>query len=345
MKTILVNILAILVIVGLALPMVGGTMASWSDSETSYGNFIETGSLDLLVAKCDADWQNCGLFNDDLPWGIGLDPCFDIPELKLDKTYACYLLLWNAGCVDGVAYLHIKDVADNSLSTKTIMHIWYDDDGDPATLVLVESGTIGDLDCDEIELGLLPGEAERQLKLEIESSSASAGDSLSFDIVFQLIQLELLERGCGWADTEQSPNYVSVPAGEGCTPGFWQGGDGEKLWNVNNDPHWTAAGGDGTNPFIHTTLFNDFFTSHDDLAGLTMFQLVKTGGGSNWARKTARDVVAAYLNASFGMDYPLEADEISDAWKEAVDTDTDAAFTALHLELDEYNNYGCDLCD
>jgi len=70
MKTILVNILAILVIVGLALPMVGGTLATWSDSETSYGNYIETGSLDLLVARCDEDWQNCGLFNDDTPWGV-----------------------------------------------------------------------------------------------------------------------------------------------------------------------------------------------------------------------------------------------------------------------------------
>jgi hypothetical protein len=36
-----------------------------------------------------------------------------------------------------------------------------------------------------------------------------------------------------------------------------------------------------------------------------MMDLVGTGGGSDDAQKAARDVVAAYLNASFGMNYPF----------------------------------------
>ena len=48
----------------------------------------------------------------------------------------------------------------------------------------------------------------------------------------------------------------------GCTPGFWQGGSGRVLWDQVNDPDWVARGGDGFNPFIHTTLFNSFFTPH-----------------------------------------------------------------------------------
>ncbi len=137
-----------------------------------------------------------------------------------------------------------------------------------------------------------------------------------------------------------------IPA-EGCTPGFWQGGFGSKLWNEVNDPQWNAAGGAGTNPFIHTTLFNDFFEPHADLAGVTMFDLVSTGGGPNPVRKAARDVVAAYLNSSFGMDFPLTPSEIDALWTEAVtgvDQNGDGVvitFEELHLMLAAFNQLGC----
>jgi len=202
--------LAVLVLIGVALPMVGGTMATWSDSETMMGNYIETGCLDLKVNTAD-----------DEPWGGGLEPCFNIPELELERTYPCYLLLWNAGDVDGVAYLHIKNVADNELSANTIMDVWYDDDGDPETpLVLVESDPIADLDCEEIELGMLPGGAERQLKLEIRADEGTPGDSLSFDIQFELIGIffiededdgEIIVMYSGFGDSEASlDSYLEV---------------------------------------------------------------------------------------------------------------------------------------
>ena len=203
--------LAVLVLIGVALPMVGGTMATWSDSETMMGNYIETGSLDLKVNGAD-----------DPPWGDGLDSCFDIPELELDEPYACYLLLWNAGDVDGVAYLHIKNVADdNELSANTIMDVWYDDDGDPETdLVPVESDTIGNLDCEEIELGVLPGGAERQLKLEIHTDEGTPGESQSFEIQYEQIGIffieddddgEIIVMNSGFGDSEASlDSYLEV---------------------------------------------------------------------------------------------------------------------------------------
>ena len=140
-------------------------------------------------------------------------------------------------------------------------------------------------------------------------------------------------------------NFRPTTGGEGCTPGFWQGGNGSHLWNTVNDPQWTAAGGDGTNPFIHTTLFNSFFAPHPFLNGTTvdeMLELVGTGGGDVWAQKTARDVVAAYLNASFGLDYGLTPQQIKDKWAAAV-AGGDTALEALHNELGPLNEQGCSL--
>jgi len=204
MKTSLLITLALVVVVSVAVSLAGGTFATWSDSETSHGNRIETGSLDLLVAKCDADWQNPGAFKDDLPYGVGLDPCFDTSLAP--GTYARYSLLWNAGCVDADAYLHIKNVSDsNGLACNTTMSVWYDHDGNPDTsLLLVASDTIADLACHEIMLGELPAEAVRQLKLEVEYVGPCPTRSLSFDIVFELV-------GGGFADTEISQNYFSPP--------------------------------------------------------------------------------------------------------------------------------------
>jgi len=147
-----------LVLVGsLVLAGAGGTFATWSDSETMMGNYIKTGSVDLLVAKCDADWANPGAFKDDGPYGVGLDPCF--ATSLAPGNYTCYSLLWNAGCIDAVAYLHIRDVPDsNAVSSHTTISIWYDDDGNPSTSpVLVASDTIANLNCHEIMLGGLAG--------------------------------------------------------------------------------------------------------------------------------------------------------------------------------------------
>jgi uncharacterized repeat protein (TIGR01451 family) len=135
--------------------------------------------------------------------------------------------------------------------------------------------------------------------------------------------------------TDNDDHTVLIPI-LGCTPGFWQGGTGAPLWNEVNDPDWTGV---GTNPFIHTTLFNDFFTPHPDLVGLTMFDLVGSGGTSVSARRAARDMVAAYLNQSaFPNDFPADSlAALEDKWNTAV-AGGDAALDAFHLEVSGWND-------
>ena len=64
MRTVVLRLLVIIVVTSVALATVGGTMATWSDTETMRGNVIETGSLDLLVAKCAEGWTSCGEFSE-----------------------------------------------------------------------------------------------------------------------------------------------------------------------------------------------------------------------------------------------------------------------------------------
>jgi len=136
---------------------------------------------------------------------------------------------------------------------------------------------------------------------------------------------------------------VACPGGAGCTPGFWCGGVGKYLWNTSPDAQWTSAGGVGNPPFIQTTLFNSFFAAHSFLNGKTMADIVCTGGGPNPVRKAARDLIAAYLNSSFGLAYPFTPAQLSAAWAAAVADGSPAAFMALHIQWDAANNLGCNI--
>jgi hypothetical protein len=158
-------------------------------------------------------------------------------------------------------------------------------------------------------------------------------------------------------DGPVSHTFVNVPA-QGCTPGFWQGGpdkpdaraggallwdgDDEMPWGDQADPpphvdlQWTLSGGMDGNPYIHITDFNTFFGGGAPDA-FTMFELVDTGGGSDNWRKAARSLVAAYLNASWGMNYAYTTDELMAMWAAAAGDD--AALLALHTLLDAANNH------
>jgi hypothetical protein len=72
-----------------------------------------------------------------------------------------------------------------------------------------------------------------------------------------------------------------------------------------------------------------------------MMELVGTGGGPTSARKAARDLVAAYLNASFGMNYPYTISELVSMWDDAAGDDT--MLHDLHLLLGAANKLGCPL--
>jgi hypothetical protein len=160
------------------------------------------------------------------------------------------------------------------------------------------------------------------------------------------------------------PFYFANVKPEGCTPGFWQGGPdkpdakagGALLWDgidfvppLDNpaydypdpDQQWIDSGAadpPGKNPYIHTTDFNTYFGGGAPGA-YTMFELVDTGGGPEPWRQAARDLVAAYLNASWGMTYPYTTDELMSLWTAAIGDD--AALQQLHSDLDDANNaYG-----
>jgi hypothetical protein len=145
------------------------------------------------------------------------------------------------------------------------------------------------------------------------------------------------------ASDSASATVVGTPCGEGCTPGFWQGGFGVNLWNEVNDPDWTDAGGAGTNPFVTTDLFSTGPWGPSGISSIdskTMLALVGTGGGNSWPRKAARDLIAAYLNASFGLGYPYTTQQILDDWAAAVAAGT-SGFQAFHLKYAAANELGC----
>ena len=128
----------------------------------------------------------------------------------------------------------------------------------------------------------------------------------------------------------------------GCTPGFWQGGVGEDLWDTFHDPDWTAAGGLGFNPFVTTDVFTSFFTptGNATVDGMTMLGIVGSGGGTSWEQKAARDLIAAYLNASFGFGYPYSTATILADWATAVSS---GDFAAFHTKYAAANELGCPL--
>jgi len=136
---------------------------------------------------------------------------------------------------------------------------------------------------------------------------------------------------------------IPPSAQHGCTPGFWAnngGGGGVSWWNGTNDAQWSANGGQGANPFSHGTSFNSFFTPNSSLAGSSMWDIASGGGGSDPAQACARQLVAAYLNASFGGGYPYTTNQLRTMWTTATGGGT-SGLRDLQTLLDRTNN-ACD---
>jgi len=162
---------------------------------------------------------------------------------------------------------------------------------------------------------------------------------LGFTVTPSRCQVVQVRAGSVPADAQVT--FTNSPPLEGCTPGFWRGGSGSLLWNQISDSDWVAAGGNGFNPFRHETEFNTIFTAHSSLDDLTMFDLVRRGGGSDLVRKTARMLVAGYLNSSFGLNFGFSPQQLEDAWTAFVNGGgTDST---LFNQLAEANNRNCPL--
>ena len=155
-------------------------------------------------------------------------------------------------------------------------------------------------------------------------------------------------------DAEIIDAWVNEPPWEGCTPGFWQGGSedeslgvgGRWLWNDLSDPDWPGS----SNPFDHDTLFCDFFANGcgcpPALNSITMWDLIRWEELSALQKrlpvfKAARNLVAAYLNASHpDVNYLYTESELKDMWCEAVNGPP-GSFQSLHNELKLANERFC----
>lgn len=137
-----------------------------------------------------------------------------------------------------------------------------------------------------------------------------------------------------------SHTFVNAPL-EGCTPGFWQGGSaggtagGQWLWNEQNDPDWVASGGNGFNPYWHTSVFCTFFGGCSGTATMWYFVNPDLWTVNDDFSKAARSLTAAYLNASWGMAYAYTTAELAQMWAGAVSS---GDYLGLHNLLDAANN-------
>jgi hypothetical protein len=123
---------------------------------------------------------------------------------------------------------------------------------------------------------------------------------------------------------------VTVPCGEGCTPGFWK-------------TH-TALWPDGILP---TDTIGDYFTGAAPYENTTLLEALSFEGGKNLngaKRILLRAAVAALLNsASPDVDYVMSTAEVIDAVNEALASNSRSTMLELAGELDEANNAGCPL--
>ena len=106
--------LTLVVVCSLVIAGIGGTLATWADSETSFDNYIATGSLDLKVNGAD-----------DLPWGTGVPTKVELDDMVPCKFYGPFEIeLWNAGQHDpengeiAKAYMHLRDLECSNVLPK-----------------------------------------------------------------------------------------------------------------------------------------------------------------------------------------------------------------------------------
>lgn len=178
-----------LVLVGIVLFGIGaGTWAYFSDEETSTGNYIAAGTLNLIVAGEDP-------LSSSVTYSDPIYPGWS------DSTY---FPVENDGSIDGTLKLDIsytdspgltpepEPTPDNGeLSQYLYVKIYYGDDSDFSGETPIWEGYVSDW-SGEITLGDLPAGATKYIKVEasVDSSVGNViqGDSLTVDITFTLEQ-------------------------------------------------------------------------------------------------------------------------------------------------------------
>jgi len=313
MKNLVLTLMVLLIAIGLAVPMVGGTFASFSDIEISEGNYIETADLDLKVNGKD---------------DLEVETFFEIAHGEICTIYPSSpspIPLSNEGSVDGPLYLHIKNlIGPDSLSQDVDMEIWYDGKW-------VTKGSLYDLACQQIELGHMPADGIiTEVTMELHASGGTSGQGLTFDIAFELFG------ACGYSDIETSRgNYLAMGCEwEGCSHGFW------KNWKRHEEA-WAPTGYDPSDDFDATFSDCTFVCNAFDPNITLMKALELKGGGLN---ALARDAVGALLNAAHpGVNYPLTTvAEVMGKVQEAIES---GEYDATQKELNAYNSLEGPLCE
>ena len=147
--------------------------------------------------------------------------------------------------------------------------------------------------------------------------------------------------------------FVNAPL-QGCSPDYWQGRDevgthaGQFLWDTPDDPDWIGA---NNQPFNQETNFCEFFGGC--IGDKSMFYYIDmhyadlAEGVEKSFNRAARSLVAAYLNASWGMNYAYSTTQLEAKWTAAVQTRED--LLDFEAELDAANSayersFGGPLC-
>jgi len=103
-------ILAVVVVVALVVAGTSGVFATWSDSETSEGNIVQTGAVDLKVNGAD-----------DAPWGDGVPSKVEVPCMVPGVLYGPFEVeLWHAGICEfpADAFIHFKSYNCSNVEPK-----------------------------------------------------------------------------------------------------------------------------------------------------------------------------------------------------------------------------------
>jgi predicted ribosomally synthesized peptide with SipW-like signal peptide len=106
--------LTVVIICAITVSALGGTFAYLSDTEESYGNKIEVGSLDLKVN----DKDDVGAW-----WGTGIGQIVNATCILPDDLQRARVKVTNDGCLDGYLYIVFKN--EFCYNTEKDGALWY----------------------------------------------------------------------------------------------------------------------------------------------------------------------------------------------------------------------------
>jgi hypothetical protein len=132
--------------------------------------------------------------------------------------------------------------------------------------------------------------------------------------------------------------FVNAPL-QGCQPDIWLAGNGVEagggfgFWDSLPDPDWRGV---NAQPFAHRTNFCEFFGGCiGEKSMLDYISDASINADGKAFDKAARSLIAAYLNASWGMNYAYSTTQLRVKWIAALETSEQ--LLDLFSELDAAN--------